>query len=201
MVQDHPVIDYGLLGRALDWYKSIGYTYFEAPWMVEPVYSNMTLPNAGDAYITHNRQGDAFHMVGSAEQAFFQEVLKGNLYRNKKYVSCTPCFRLGDTHGKYHQDTFMKVELSYVTTDDEDDTWEWSFLYDAEYFMNQNNFHKNVVDRANDIVDILGMDVTTREYIELGSYGKRAFEVNGETLYFHFGTGLALPRFQFTINK
>lgn len=204
MDKEYQGINYSWLGRAMEYYADIGYSPFEAKWMVDSYISMQTNPSEHGAFIVTNGNGHYKHLVGSAEQSFMEEVWKGKMTPQKLYVSCTPCFRRGDTFGSRHQETFMKVELSYYSYDPNDLTYLWTLIDDAENFFINELGMKTVkrekdYDRGYD--DLFANDKEIDDlYIELGSYGMRELiDGKGRTYYSHYGTGLALPRAQFAL--
>lgn len=209
MFIDSTEIDYSLLGRAMEFYKAQGYTSFEAPWMVRPNISNITLPDQSAAFIVSAADGQYKHLVGSAEQGFLEMLADDRLSEDEYYVSCTPCFRRGDIQYTYdaqgypnsimNQETFMKVELSMATQNPSNQAWKRVLLADALQFLE----HLGIADVKvfNDLTDtsadIMAFDSSANRLIELGSYGVREITCNdGATLYAHYGTGVALPRLQ-----
>lgn len=190
-------INYSLLNRAIDLYTSYGYTFVEVPWMVTPEASRATNPPEGGIFVL----GDGRHLVGSAEQGFIQ--IAHTLKPNRRYASVSPCFRKGDTRDEFHQETFMKLELfSYCNGEMNDGLVKAHMQYAryvaimlgidptalAPYYESSTNTDLNVLIHDND---------TGMEFLEIGSYGYRTF---GDT-HIAYGTGLALPRFQYALER
>lgn len=209
MFADSIEIDYGLLGRAMEFYKAQGYTSINVPWMVRTSISNITLPNEDNAFMVTTTNGQYKHLVGSAEQGFLEMLADNTVSEDEYYVSCTPCFRRGDIKYAYdanhnpvgviNQEAFMKVELSFATQNPLNMAWKRVLLADALQLLE----HLGVTDikvlesMDGNSADIMALDATTESLIELGSYGFREIQCNdGGTLYAHYGTGLALPRLQ-----
>ncbi len=206
MVRECPVIDlpinYKLIGEAVEYYQSVGYTLIEVDWMVDPECSYATWGREGSQYRTQSSKGYAKHLVGSAEQGFIQAVKDCKVNWNQKYVSVSPCFRRGDI-GPINNEWFMKVELSEVTISNEF-TYK-TMLKDAmECFErlgaegHRLHIWKDMDCHNEDIVHEYDCE---ERFIELGSYGCRnlefkARELQMDKVLIHYGTGLALPRFQ-----
>jgi hypothetical protein len=177
-----PSIDYGLLGRAFDFYVSAGYTPIEVPWAVDDHHVAATLDSCSRTYMSEFA-GNAIDprtektLIGSAEQGLLAlDPAHG------RYVACTPCFRVEPTTDDRYQPWFMKVELFDNTGEDV----SGMMLNDAHIFMSA--YAKNWLS----IVETpIGQDLELNG-IEVGSYGFRSHPDYGSWSY---GTGLALPRF------
>lgn len=202
-------IDYSLLGKAISFYQSIGYTLIDVNWMVDPKFSLATWNSNNGQFKTTNQYGDVKHLVGSAEQGFIENAAMGQIEYGKKYVSVTPCFRSGDNKTPLNLEWFMKVELSVMTNLDDTDMF-LNLLEDARHCFIKLGAHENklsVVQTDEYNLDILHkfnhIDYSVSE-IELGSYGCRELLFNNtdrkglinDSFVVHYGTGLALPRFQ-----
>ena len=208
------LIDYSLIGKAMDFYKDKGYTPIELDWMVRPDISALTTPFPWCEFRTIGSDEKEYVLVGSAEQSFLQAVYDRVAELDTLYVSVTPCFRRGDI-GLVNQETFMKVELSAAT----------SITYPVYKKMlsdAQELFQALGVDRKNLIIskesDTQFDIIYSKEYthlidsidnddwsyppdawLELGSYGVRSLKgLQTSDILVHYGTGLALPRFQLT---
>lgn len=182
-------IDWALLGRAVEFYKALGYVYVEAPWAASEQSVAITCPNPQfTARVDHLGS-----LVGSAEQSLLHLV--NNHYlppvsaARPYYVACTPCFRLGDTEDGLHFPYFMKVELFTPATNI---LALFDFLKDAGECFRE----------LGATVDMLSTDQTDQGVdiningIEVGSYGQRSHQnADGSTIDWTYGTGLALPRF------
>lgn len=171
-------IDYPLLGQAVDHYKSKGFRYVEAPWMVSRDITVLTCPD--DDLVFRTQDGD---LVGSAEQG----MIAKNLPRDVLFVACGPCFRrLDNVHDGYHFDHFMKVELGIRVDSILRAARERDVLITAAI-----DFFQTITDHDLDIVITPdGYDINISG-IEIGSYGFRRIQ----DYYWVYGTGLALPRF------
>ena len=128
--------------------------------------------------------------AGSAEQSLIELYLNKEVSEDISYVSATPCVRLLDNETPTHQETFMKVELTrFVITKEKAQTYAENFTLALE-LMQSLTKDKLVIERQSETqVDIV------REFdnLELGSYGYRQLDNS----YIVYGTGIALPRFQF----
>lgn len=188
-----PMIDYALLGRAVEEYQKRGYIYKEVPWLVPEAAIRATLPPQFPAYVAGPRfdhrdhEGnwigatDAFeeahYLVGSAEQSFLAMNLPPGAY-----LGVTPCFRHEPVKDIFYQTGFMKAEL-FVNRDD---ATVDRVLHDArEVVAVLSGQDPDIV--ATDI----GFDLELAG-VEIGSYGERITDQHGRWVY---GTGLALPRF------
>jgi hypothetical protein len=174
------VVDWVLLGRAVEFYKGKGYQYIEADWSVPDEVVAITAPNeewrAGSRISTGT-------LVGSAEQSFLALDLAGKLPKGK-FVACTPCFRPAETPDELHQFAFMKVEL-YDNIGEI--TGLFQLLSDAGECFRLLGAPEGALytSQEDGVIDI------NLNGIEIGSYGVRK---HGDHLW-QFGTGLALPRF------
>lgn len=193
-------IDYALIGKAVEHYKTYGYTLINVDWMVDPWCSYATHGAESGKFRTQSSKGYAKHLVGSAEQGFIQAVSEGKVEFDKLYMSITPCFRRGDI-GPVNNEWFMKLELSAVT---EGDTpfhekmldAAWAFFAWNGGSIDQMKLYVEGVNNNTDIVHLHDGD-----WLELGSYGYRdvtnlAHHLQKDKVLVHYGTGLALPRFQ-----
>lgn len=199
-------INYSLIGKAVDFYKNIGYELINVDWMVAPPYSYATWSTPGAQFRTVNSKGYAQHLVGSAEQGFIQKVALKQVDHDKKYVSVTPCFRRGDNTTPVNTEWFMKVELSAVSHDTSavfhhtflDDAWACFDYLGADY----TKMKVWVDDKLpNKDINYEFPELTEWPWLELGSYGYRELVLSPKDLQksncvIHYGTGLALPRFQ-----
>lgn len=197
-------IDYKLIGEAVEFYKSYGYEYIELDWMVDPQCGYATYAKEGAQYRTQSSKGFAKHLVGSAEQGFIQAVKDGKVEWDKKYVSVTPCFRRGDI-GPVNNEWFMKVELNAVSDHDEnihevmlDHAWKF-FAWNGGVLDDMKLYKETPNSPNSDIVHVYHSE--DWGWLELGSYGYRevpflARQLQKDKVLIHYGTGLALPRFQ-----
>lgn len=173
-----PKIDYSLLGKALQHYKMLGFTYVEVPWAVEGRHIDATLPpGARRTQLVERNPLTVIDLVGSAEQGFLSMNLAPGLY-----VGVTPCFRCEDRQDLLYQRWFMKIELF----DNRDEPAFRPLLVKAKGLM-QSFSPAPVVEVETEI----GIDLEIGG-IEVGSYGCRSIHGYRPWAY---GTGLALPRF------
>lgn len=181
------MIDYVLLGEVMEYYKSIGYEEIDVPWLINEKYDLLTRPNNKNSCIIDN---DGRHFVASAEQGFLSICLTNGMKYNKVFVSCTPCIRLNDCDDNYHQETFMKIELSAVSdTEELAQNIVKNILINTKALFNNITNKKVYIEKIEFKPSICHFDLMI-DGIEVGSYGYR--EIDG--CYYVFGTGLALPR-------
>lgn len=159
-------MNYSLISHAIEYYKSIGYTWIDTPWVVPLEDLSLTFPG-------FREKTEMGYLVGSAEQGFI------NLMRTKglpagKYISAGPCFRFEDNEPPYKLPYFFKVELCKVGSEDYSD-----LLRDSRSFL------------GGEVVRTpIGHDIELNG-LEVGSYGSR--NING--LVWAYGTGIAEPRY------
>jgi hypothetical protein len=185
-------IDWNLLSSALNYYKFVGFSYVEVPWMVPDEHVTVTCDDVSRWFRTR----DGLTLVGSAEQSFIAMIDAGVL-KSGTYVSCTPCFRNEPVVDSLRVRDFMKVELI--------DVFEWNTSSRRLEKSLQatikcaHTFFSNIV--ANSLggsflkhlslVDTPdGVDIELGG-IEIGSYGVRSYK----DMKWVYGTGLAEPRF------
>jgi hypothetical protein len=195
----HP-IDWGFLADARDFYSRRGYQYIEVPWVVRQEITELTIPDGALPFVVDN-YGD---LAGSAEQSFVQMKID-KVIPAGKYQTITPCFR-DDVVDELHQKHFMKLELIDFRT--KQHSYE-EILNDAFDFC---KFHLNRLIPPGADGGRLEIEEVTEDQkdinfyakwwdgfmfnpIELGSYGTRRVEHNGNTYSWNYGTGLAEPRF------
>ncbi len=83
------MINYGIIDKSIEYYSELGYTRLEVPWLVSKEIDELTKPNSKVSYeVKHNNKC----LVGSAEQGFLYQYLKGFLPKGK-FQAVTPCFR------------------------------------------------------------------------------------------------------------
>lgn len=188
------LIDYELLGKAVEYYKSLGYEQIEVPWIVHKDISMVTCPHEDNAFGVDTYYNN--HLIGSAEQGFLQ-ILKNNpdlLDWNKFYFAVSPCFR-NEIQDELHSFWFMKIEL-FVKRRNDSYHLNYQILLDHARLL----FNKLLNDKVSYCL-ALAADETTCDLayngVELGSYGIRKYK-NFQYLY---GTGLALPRFTIVKEK
>lgn len=188
---DHvnPNINFQLISDVLRYYRKNNYIQIDTPWMVEEKYIKYTYN--GDKF---NELQSDLHLVGSAEQGFIKLMVEDELYLDREYVSCTPCFRKETNINAFHQYCFMKIELfKWCSTYNEALKTINKFLTDAtelySMYIDKRNIKQVYVKK--DSFDIIVND------IELGSYSISRYE---DKLWV-CGTGLALPRFSYVMGQ
>ena len=168
------MISWDRIGRAVEFYKALGYKYVEAPWVVDEDCARVTHPNGELSRSTH----PPGVLVGSAEQALLS--LREDLSLPAgRIVACTPCFRAGE-EGAYNLPYFMKVELWY---------WGPAGPKDAELLRDARSFLEAEGASPREVKTPEGVDLYVGE-LEVGSYGVR----NNKTHAWSYGTGVAEPR-------
>lgn len=181
--------DWALLGRAVEFYKSKGFCYVEAPWAVTEEAVAITCPNP---QFTARVDGLG-SLVGSAEQSMLHLLTDVHLppvdAEAPYYVACTPCFRLGDVEDGLHFPYFMKVELFTPFTN----------ILAMLHFLNYAGECFRELGATPDMLKTeqtdQGVDILVNG-IEVGSYGMRNHQcADGQEITWTYGTGLALPRF------
>lgn len=168
-------INWGRIGRAVEFYKALGYTYVELPWTASENYMQATIGRV------HMLNSDLGFLVGSAEQAFIERDGKRNLPKGK-YVACTPCFR-DDVKDDTHNKTFMKVEI--YQNDVVSPSEMTRTLANVRKFLVQEGAKPEIVVR--ETIDEVELEVNG---IEVGSYGMREYG----NIKWIYATGLAEPR-------
>lgn len=187
------LINWALLGEAVEFYKSYGFSQIETPWYIDVNTINITCDNP-QAIVSVDTNDEAYcptykGLVGSAEQGFLQLAKDGEL-PHVNYVSCGPCFRL-EEFDELHQPQFMKVEL-FSRCENEQIALSAAkqLLYTSFKFMCLKH-ECHIVDTDD------GYDIEING-IEVGSYGARHHKDIG---WWAYGTGIAEPRFTLAINK
>lgn len=185
-------INYFLLGEAVKIYTDLGYTFIEVPWIVNEKSSEATNPPKEGIFVLE----DGTHLIGSAEQGFIHVIEQ--LKPNTKYASISPCFRKGDNRDIYHQEMFMKLEL-FLYDNDTISTFADGLMDDAMTVFYKLGIHEKalygVLTHSTNID--LCVQRFNKEMLEIGSYGYRIINDINNTYKINYGTGLALPRFQF----
>lgn len=185
------MINYELIGKAIEYYTCDNWEYIDLPWNVESKYIEVTLPPEADKVKLVYPQGKTLFMVGSAEQSFLAYADKTALRHSKKLMSVTPCFRDEKQITKYTFPYFLKLELFWT------------------YPCVQADITETIVEVAQQVQDFMlhdaGLDTYITETskntfdlncntkdgtIELGSYGYREYFGFG----WIYGTGIAEPR-------
>ncbi len=183
------------IADAMQFYNDLGYTTIDVPWIVHREASAATfVPHEGFPtpghfpydQIRHSKTcSEPSDLVGSAEQGFVQLITEGKIDPSVPYVACTPCFRLGDKgKTRWHAPYFMKVELFEL--DAEPPTRD--MCADAMAFFGRYAQGMGL--------GIRGGDIEVNGY-EVGTYGARMWK----DFTWSYGTGLAEPRFGWTIEK
>ncbi len=193
-------INWARIGRAIDFYKSLGYRYVEVPWIVEEKYRKITYP---EQITFATSYGD---LVGSAEQSFIalhfetKEKYKVSMFEfdkhhqpsTYKFVACTPCFRDHQPNDRCHMPYFMKVELFELVSDTSQNIMSTKpdcMFYDAAKFFATEGAMPELVKTDEGVDWFVGG-------IEIGSYGQRKFKDKfGFAHTWNYATGLAEPRF------
>lgn len=213
-----PLIDYTLIAEAMSFYTHLGYTPVEVPWIVPHNISYLTCHDDDLVFWTKtNKSNMGRALVGSAEQGLLDLIISKSLPLNKKYVSCSPCFRVNNDDSPIHFDQFMKVELGWAVTYDQisfylkedrlnlcevTDLLIYQLIHHAEsFFESQTTKPLSRVDTDE------GIDLTIND-IEIGSYGFRPISYRStdstkltSPFVWVYGTGLALPRFTQAISS
>ena len=179
-----PPIDYRKFAAALDYYEPLGYSYLEVPWVISTEAVVATLPPGGIA--TRVQYGE---LVGSAEQAFIELILRGR--EVLKACAVTPCFRIENSYDELHHPYFMKLEL--INTDTSPGNL-YQMINAAQGFF-QRYIETDIEQTGPHAYDI----VDKKRRIELGSYGIRHLDIDVGS--FIYGTGLALPRFDTVLSQ
>jgi len=189
-------VNWSYLAKAIEFYKGLGYKYVEVPWFVPLDVSMITCPAKEYAY--EIKHGDA--LVGSAEQSLMHMSIRGDLLPGR-YVTCSPCFR-DEPVDDLHKKQFMKVELfdsinvdpTYNAVDEHPHVGIMGASEHAMSFFETFGLQRGW---ANDLTFVEvdnGCDIEWHG-VELGSYGQRDYEYQGQRYSHIYGTGLAEPRF------
>ena len=173
-----PEINWERIGKAVQFYKDLGYQYMEVPWFASEEATRVTHQGS----VLSCKYGN---LLGSAEQAFIDQMLSGNIEYGTNLIAVSPCFREEDKYTKLNHLSFMKVELFRLGPD------FGKLLNDAFNFYQslgiEGLYKESFLERNMDYTtDILG----GRNSIELGSYGGRTYH----QFSWSYGTGLAEPR-------
>lgn len=185
------MINYNLIFKSQEYYKKLGYTIIEVPWLVK----EEDITNTFEVKYEYNyKLKDTRCLVGSAEQSFIKLMLEEDL--NGKYQAVTPCFR-EDIQDELHREYFIKNEIfirlegnvSYNNILNK-------LLQEATKFFNSISLYGcSILKIEEDCFDI------NIKGIEVGSYGIRTLIKNGREYKWIYGTGLAEPRFSMTQTK
>ncbi len=172
-------IDVKLLHDAYEFYQRKGYKPLSAPLLVDEDIVKLTLP---EGKVAKKHLGKYY--VGSAEQSFYQ-LIKDGLVPEGGYMMLTPCQRDEDLD-ESHLEIFLKLEListkkSYVNIAKD--------AYDFYEAMGE-----DVVVSGGALIEGLDLEING---IEVGSYNHRIYD----KYVVNFGTGLALPRFDYATKR
>jgi hypothetical protein len=182
------MIDYFKINNALIYYTNQGFKYLDVKWDCPTEIARITTPQNCRLYILDKGQT----LVGSAEQSFLDEIFNNNL-KPGKYSALTPCFR-DDMIDELHSRYFFKLELidfENVTTVSLFEIIQTCLVFFKRYIDCE------VIQISDESYDI----VTSKNNIELGSYGIRNIEYNNKFLKMIYATGLAEPRLSKAIEK
>lgn len=177
-------MDANLLYQAMTFYKDRGYSFIAAPYIVDKDVVGFTLPEDREAY-PHSDYG---FYVGSAEQSIYQ-LIKDGVDLPSKCLVITPCQRDEFILDESHLEIFLKIELISF-----DMGFDHRSIRDDVL-----DFYKSLnVDNVSTIVqdDNVSYDININD-VEVGSYGYRWFN----DVLVSYGTGLALPRFEYAVFK
>lgn len=172
-------VNWRRLGDAINWYKMVGYTYMEVPWIVPDGPYNATKPTDIGVLSCTTLGGN---LVASGEQSFMYLMDCGD--KVGKAVCCTPCFRAESEYGDIHLPYFMKVELIHVSGGK--DQLSQMIQTASNFFENYCGVRCSVVEMPDGSYDLVG----EKSGVELGSYGVRRWK----DFTWVYGTGVAEPR-------
>jgi hypothetical protein len=179
------MIDYDKISDGIDFYQANRFKLIDAPWIVSPEASNITLP--GGRRIAKSFLGDH---VGSAEQSFLELILRKEL-RPGRYVAASPCYR-DEKEDDLHRLYFMKVELIDFLGANKQAGKEslTEIIGIASNFFNRYLPTKVISTKS-------GFDIVSQDKeIELGSYGLNSYK----DFSWVYATGVAEPRLSQAIN-
>ncbi len=166
-------MNYERIAESIQFYQRRGYTWVDTDWIVSQQTIQTTF--SGDLEKCH-----LGYLVGSAEQGFIQLIQSGQICPGN-YVSAGPCFRFGDNGQPGKHPYFFKVELCSVG----------QTMQLAKIISDANTYLKGQVVPTEE-----GFDIEING-IEVGSYGSR----NIDGMLWHYGTGLAEPRYTEATSK
>jgi len=170
------------LARMGECLAGLGFRDLPQSWVASDQAMQVTLPPG----VTPNVLDDGRILVGSAEQAFIDCMLRGQMPQGR-WQTITPCFRNEPVLDALHQPYFMKLELIHYMPNMADAALEtmvrqvrWALgtllpVGGPEILLEKTS---------------IGLDLTLRGQ-EIGSYGIRE-HAGHQWVY---GTGLAEPRF------
>jgi len=174
-------------------FRNLNYVEIELPWTASKAAMETTIDLTHVMSLSCNG-ADYGLLVGSAEQAFIQKMIDGELSPGK-YQSFTPCFR-PDPVDELHQTYFTKLELCELVSH-KTDMDECQHRLDYITRCCRGNFTRLVRDDGFDDPNVVHIVKTHAGYdieinnIEIGSYGIRQF---GKFTWI-YATGIAEPRF------
>ncbi len=177
-----PRIDYQKIAEAANHYRDLGYVETEVPWIIPFNAYNATSPCDRRQFMTLDG-----YLNASGEQSFIHLLQQGEPL-NKNFC-ITPCFRDEPILDDIHQTYFMKLELFIRDATQEN---LQKIIQDAKSFFDQ-YVETEIIQTGEHAYDI----IDSKYKIEIGSYGIRKIK----DFEFIYGTGLALPRFDYIINK
>lgn len=186
-------IDYLKISHAILAFKSMGFEYREVPWIVPNDVAELTTPKNTcnllvykDVGPTNSDKELSGALIGSAEQGFLQ--VYDTLKVGGEYVAVSPCFRVEQTFSPGNvQDQFFKVEL-FIKDPGDRNLAVAHLVSSARRLMN--TWERNIAEVKTEA----GIDLQIRG-VEVGSYG---FRESGRFRWV-YGTGLALPRFDYAL--
>lgn len=164
----------------------MGYEPISVPYIVDLDIVKFTLPKDRVAW----EHGDFGYYVGSAEQSIYQ-MIKDGVELPNKMMAITPCQR-DEVVDESHLEIFLKIELVSL---DHKHTFI-NIMHDVLKYI-----HYSGLDYGHELTNVLQDDQISYDInlngIEIGSYGCRTYN----DIVVHYGTGLALPRFEYARNK
>lgn len=186
-----------LIRKALDHYDNRNYYTIDVPYYVDQDVTACTKPD----WVEDTMHSETKAYVGSGEQSFIQ-MMKDRMLRNGKSMCITPCFRDEPVLDDLHLKMFLKLELIEFQRRWEDrNNFMQEHLLQLQLMMKDafDFFKAWAPDQSTVIIeksDVNQYDILVNG-IEVGSYGWRETEF-GRYIY---GTGLALPRFEYVRYK
>jgi hypothetical protein len=183
-------IDYRLLTEAIHFYEKQGFEYVETPWIVSRKADQATKPTLANELrvLGYDNLGDCTNLVASGEQSFVQCMLEGKDFMRGRLQTVTPCFRNETEYKEGTLPYFLKLELisSYSSEKELGEFIECAYRFFKGYAFD--GFLYEVKTHS-------GVDICLNG-VEIGSYGIRK-ALGYEWVY---GTGLALPRFNYALS-
>jgi hypothetical protein len=173
------IINYQILADAIEFYKINGFQEIPVPWIITEESINITKPIDKQSLPFLNK-----FLVGSAEQSFLEIR---NTLKPGTYQATTPCFR-DEIIDELHHNYFIKTEL--IETNPKNPK------YSLEYILSTANKFFQQYQQTHITKTQEGYDININN-IEVGSYGIRTYK----DFTWVYGTGVALPRLQQTLNK